>query len=101
MIKKLIPLFLALAAMFCIVPMRGDTSTDLLYDTGEAFLNPDIFNGIPDTALCTLTILRGNVENVLINDYSCKIAAETHQSIQFILIRNVIENEKVDQNTGF
>lgn len=76
-------------------------STDLLYDTGEAFLNPDIFNGIPDTALCTLTILRGNVENVLINDYSCKIAAETHQSIQFILIRNVIENEKVDQNTGF
>lgn len=25
MIKKLIPLFLALAAMFCIVPMRGDT----------------------------------------------------------------------------
>ena len=28
MIKKLIPLFLALAAMFCIVPMRGDTPPD-------------------------------------------------------------------------
>ena len=28
MIKKLIPLFLALTAMFCIVPMRGDTPPD-------------------------------------------------------------------------
>ena len=28
MIKKLIPLFLALATMFCIVPMRGDTPPD-------------------------------------------------------------------------
>lgn len=28
MIKKLIPLFLALTALFCIVPMRGDTPPD-------------------------------------------------------------------------
>lgn len=28
MIKKLIPLILALAAMFCLVPMRGDTPPD-------------------------------------------------------------------------
>ena len=28
MIKKLIPLFLALSAMFCIVPTRGDTPPD-------------------------------------------------------------------------
>lgn len=71
-------------------------STDLISDTGEAFLNPAMFNDIPDTALCTLTILRGDVANVLVNNYSCKLTNSTHQSIQFILIKNVIENESND-----
>lgn len=66
-------------------------STDVVSDTGETYLNPDMFNGIPDTALCTLTILRGNVENELVNGVSCKLVAESHQCIQFILIRNAVK----------
>jgi hypothetical protein len=66
-------------------------STDMIPDTGETYLNPDIFSGIPDTALCTLTVLRGNIENELVNGVSCKLVAESHQCIQFILIRNAVK----------
>lgn len=68
--------------------------TDLVVDSGEAFINPAMFKDIPDTALCTLTILRGNVENVLAGDVSCKLVGSTCDSIQFVLIRNVVRNEK-------
>lgn len=66
-------------------------STDMVPDTGETYLKPEMFNGIPDTALCTLTILRGNIENELVNGVLCKLVAESHQCIQFILIRNVVK----------
>lgn len=69
-------------------------STDVFPDAGKTCINPQMFDGIPDTALCTLTILRGSIENELVNGYSCKLVAESHQCIQFIiLIRNVKKNE--------
>ena len=68
-------------------------STDVFPDIGKTCINPQMFDGIPDTALCTLTILRGSIENELVNGYSCKLVAESHQCIQFILIRNVKKNE--------
>lgn len=63
--------------------------TDCLPDTGELVIDPAIFEGIPDTALCYLTILRGSVENVLIDDYSYKVVGETHEVLPFILIREI------------
>lgn len=63
--------------------------TDLVADTGETIINPEMFEGIPDTALCHLTILRGNVEHALVYDYSYKILGETHQCMSFILLRNI------------
>ena len=63
--------------------------TDCLPDTGELVLDPNIFDGIPDTALCYLTILRGSVENILIDDYSYKVVGETHEVLPFILIREI------------
>ncbi len=68
--------------------------TDLVADSGETFINPVMFKDIPDTALCTLTILRGNVENVLAGDVSCKLIGSTSDSMQFVLIKNVVRNEK-------
>lgn len=58
-------------------------------DTGEALLPEKLFEGIPDTAICHLTILRGNVDNVTFNQDTYKVLGETHQTIGFILLREV------------
>lgn len=58
-------------------------------DTGEARLDPSLFDGIPDTALCSLFVLRGALENVQGQEYSFKLIGETHHMIPFILIREI------------
>ena len=58
-------------------------------DTGEARLNPSLFEGIPDTAICHLAVVRGAVEDVQGEEYSYKLIGETHHLISFILIREV------------
>lgn len=62
---------------------------DCVPDTGEITINPDLFTGIPDTAVCYLTVLRGAVENVLAGDYSYKVLGESHEILPFILIREI------------
>lgn len=59
-------------------------------DNGHAVLNNELFEDIPDTALVTISILRGNIENILIDDYSYKLIAESHAVLQIILIRDII-----------
>ena len=61
-------------------------------DIGEALLPEELFDGIPDTAFCHLTILRGNVENLKIDQYSYTVLGETHQSIAFILLRKICQS---------
>lgn len=61
-------------------------------DTGDAVLPIEMFDGIPDTAYCNLTILRGNIENVSDGQYTYKVIGETHHLISFILIREIIKN---------
>lgn len=61
-------------------------------DTGEAKLPAKLFDGIPDTAICNLIILRGNCNNVVYDNYTYKLVGETHQLISFILIRNIEDN---------
>lgn len=58
-------------------------------DTGVATLEPTFFDGIPDTALCSLIVLRGAIENVQGENYSYKLLGESHQLISFILIRDI------------
>lgn len=62
---------------------------DCVQDTGETVLKKELFEGIPDTAVCHLTILRGSVENVVFEDYSYKLLGEAHTSFPFILIREL------------
>ena len=76
-------------------------ATDLYDDTGECTLNPHLFDDIPDTALCFLTIIRGNAEFMEVDDYgdlddfeetegtSYLFAAECSETIPFVLIRNI------------
>lgn len=58
-------------------------------DGGYAKLEEDIFDGIPDTAMVYITLLRGGVENMAIDDVTYKVMAETHASMPFVLIRNL------------
>lgn len=59
-------------------------------DTGNAELDNSLFAAIPDTAICYLTLLRGNIENVVIDEnVSYKLFGESHQSLPFVLIKNM------------
>lgn len=58
-------------------------------DNGEAELNEDIFDGIPDTSLCRLYVFRGDVENMDIEEATYQVLAEVHDVINFVLIRNL------------
>lgn len=60
---------------------------DVFPDTGEALLSREMFDGIPDTGLCHMTVVRGNVENVLAGDYSYKFVGVSEEVLDFILIR--------------
>lgn len=58
-------------------------------DTGESILPNDIFEDIPDTAVCHLTLLRGNAENINIDNESFNIMVESHEFLNFVLIREI------------
>ena len=53
-----------------------------------------MFDGIPDSAFCSLYVLRGDVEMLNSDGVSLNVVAETHDSLNFVLIRNVVENEE-------
>lgn len=58
-------------------------------DNGATILDETLFDDIPDTALCYITLLRGNVENIPIGDYSYKIMGESHAVLPFVLVRHI------------
>lgn len=62
---------------------------DLFPDTGEATLPLQMFEGIPDTALCELTIMRGNVDAIMVDDYSYKMGGASSETMSFILLRYI------------
>lgn len=71
----------------------GNTSVramDLLDDTGVATLNPHLFDGIPDTAMCYLTLMRGlAVFDTEEDESSYSFICECSDTIPFVLIRNI------------
>lgn len=64
-------------------------SIDLVEDNGQTTLNETFFDEIPDSAVCTLTLLRGNFGDLTDNDISQRIIAETHAQLQFILVKEI------------
>lgn len=63
--------------------------TDLVEDDGETTLNPLMFDGIPDTALCYITVLRGTVVYDELGGTSYSFIADCSETIPFVLIRNI------------
>ena len=90
-------------------------SIDIVEDTGCAVLDNEMFDGMPDGALVTLTLLRGDIVVVetsgddcpwerivepfiermendsIFADEACRIAAETHASMPMILVTELPE----------
>ncbi len=58
-------------------------------DTGTANLEEAMFEGIPDTALCSLYLLRGDIQNVEVAQMNYQLLAETHDELDFVLVRNI------------
>ncbi|SKC42618.1 hypothetical protein SAMN06298214_0567 [Bacteroidales bacterium WCE2004] len=61
-------------------------------DTGSAMLDDTLFEGIPDTAYCSLFLLRGCVENIDIDNIDYQLLVETQDVLDFVLVRNVIKH---------
>jgi len=63
---------------------------DVVPDNGEVTINPQMFDDIPDTAICSLIVGRGNTEISQEDGDSYKFIGESHEVIPFILVRNII-----------
>ena len=58
-------------------------------DNGCVELDESMFDGIPDAAFCHLFVLRGDVNNVDVNGTTFRLLAESHDVLDFILVRNI------------
>lgn len=58
-------------------------------DTGSFELDDSMFDGIPDAAMCSLCLLRGDFEDLEIDDATLRVLAETHDELDFVLVRNI------------
>jgi len=48
-----------------------------------------LFDGIPDTAVCHLTVVRGDIDLASIDGVSYKVLVESHEFFTFVLIREI------------
>lgn len=69
---------------------EGVRTIDVVEDTGEAILNPKMFEGMPDFALINITLLRGNIDIVEIENSPVKLYATSNSSIQVVLAKEPI-----------
>jgi hypothetical protein len=62
-------------------------------DDGEEVLNNELFDNIPENALCYITLLRGNLENMELpqENYSeyYLAAGESHAVLPLVLVRDL------------
>ncbi|HIQ85546.1 MAG TPA: hypothetical protein IAC86_07125 [Candidatus Cryptobacteroides excrementigallinarum] len=58
-------------------------------DSGSGVLPRSMFEGIPDAAVCSLALIRGVTDIVSVNGETCKLMAESHEYMPFILVREI------------
>ena len=63
--------------------------TFIAKDTGKTILDSHLFDGIPDTAVCHLTVVRGDIDLASIDGVSYKVLVESHEFFTFVLIREI------------
>ena len=65
------------------------THTVCVPDTGVAELDDVMFDGIPDAAYCRMYLYRGDLDNIEVNEENYRIFVETHDVLDFIIVRNI------------
>lgn len=58
-------------------------------DDGETVLSEKLFDEIPNTALVYITLMRGNIENINIDNYSVKLSGASTCAMPIVLIRKI------------
>lgn len=58
-------------------------------DTGTAELDESMFDGIPDTAFCSMCLLRGDIDNIMVDEDKFRLLVESHDVLDFVLVRNI------------
>jgi hypothetical protein len=61
----------------------------ILDDDGDEILNNLLFQDIPEDAMATLTLIRGNVDVINYGSDRVKIGGESIVSLPFILVRDM------------
>lgn len=71
-------------------PTTNVTRVVCFPDEGVAVLDDSIFDDIPDTAICNVIVLRGDVDTIRYNDSFYRMVAESHDMMDIVLIRNIV-----------
>lgn len=58
-------------------------------DNGEVVLNEKLFEGIPDMSIAHITIMRGNIDLIMVGDYSYNVFGESHTELSIILVKDL------------
>lgn len=69
---------------------RSIRTIDVVDDTGEAILNTELFKDMPDLAMISITILRGNIDIVELENSAVKICAASNSSVTVVLAKEPI-----------
>lgn len=64
---------------------------DVVEDTGQVILKKEMFEGMPDFAMINITILRGNIDIVELENTAVKLYAVSNSSISVILAKEPID----------
>lgn len=69
---------------------EGVRTIDIVDDTGEAILNTALFEDIPDFAMINITLLRGNIDIVELENSAVKLYGVSNSSITVVLAKEPI-----------
>ena len=64
---------------------------DIVEDNGETIIKPELFEGMPHLAITKVTILRGNIDIVEVQDISYKLYGSSDASLYTIIAKNDIQ----------
>jgi len=69
---------------------EGVRTIDVVEDTGRAILDTSMFDGIPDFAMINITLLRGNIDIVELENSAVKLYGVSNSSITVVLAKEPI-----------
>ncbi len=58
-------------------------------DNGKVVLDPKLLDGIPDSAIINLTLLRGNIAETTVDETTYKLSGSTANLLTFVLVRDI------------